>query len=208
MAFKYMQEAIHQHRNSSSMRNNYALSIIALRKQRQAQGLDYDLDETNRYRPPPRPDHHKDKDTLFRDAFMWMLDQEDINVPALEIRLLEIQRPFIRQGGRSSDDGRANEWSFEMATAHEEEPIEMESRRREYSLPPSPLVAELEDAQWSPRTSIARIDTAMSEMSSSNGREMLTPDTVPDENGKLENANAWKQSQSKTFIGRFRNKVR
>lgn len=205
-----MEEAIHQHWNSTIMRNNYALSIIALRKQRLAQGLDYDLGERDMYRPPPRPDHHKDKDTQFRDAFTWMHDQDNINVPALELRLIEIQRPFIRRGGKLSDDGRVNEWSFEMATAYEG-PIELESPVSENPLPISPIVAELEDAQWSPRTSIARVDTAISEISSSNGRKMSATDIVPDHDEKLENLNAWKQSRSRTIMGRFgrdRNKAR
>jgi hypothetical protein len=235
LAFKYMQEAIHQHWNSPLMRNNYALSIIALRNKRRAQGLDRDLDNPGPYRPPPRHSYQQDDDTMFRYAFLWMIDQKDIDIPALEQRLVEMQRPFMQGSGRLRDDGMANEWCFEKAVGHTVGPQEMESqvqealrwnepvladpvreiqvrevpaqaipvREREIPMPHSPLLHELQGAQWAPRVNLVRIDTAMSERSSSSkGTEILAP-ALSHINRRPEESAIQTKSRSRALLGKF-----
>jgi hypothetical protein len=174
LALRYLREAVYQDESNMEIRGRLAIGLVAVRRVR---GRDPTLDalierrphRAPGHRPPPRPREHQDEGTMFRDEYMWMLD-EDVELPALEQRLDEIQRPFLASNGKFAADGTLNEWSndkyairrevFELGNA-EQDPgapnvpgaIEVEAGRTlSHEMPaweePNDAVARV----WDPRT--------------------------------------------------------
>lgn len=69
------------------------------------------------HRQPPRLPEDNDEDTIFRDLYMWMLE-EDIDTTELETRLNEIE--LSERGGYTMLNG----WSYDRANGEEVHEVE------------------------------------------------------------------------------------
>jgi hypothetical protein len=100
------------------IQDQLAMAIVAMRRKR---GTDQILDDRINRRPvqarTQRPQRRKDQDedTLFRDEYMWILDEKYV-ITELETRLDELQKKQLA----AMRNGVPNEWSYDKAVAGDE----------------------------------------------------------------------------------------
>ncbi|KUJ15891.1 uncharacterized protein LY89DRAFT_783143 [Mollisia scopiformis] len=148
LALKYLRAAADEDETSKDIHDNLAIAIMAMRRKR---GTDEILEARINHRSVharrhrPRRLEHQDEDTLFRDEYMWILD-EGYDVDELEEKLVNLQKQ------------KADEWSYDKAVAgviHEVGSPVRSSTKAEgepYELEGVELAHEMSAAQYSRET--------------------------------------------------------